>query len=150
MHTPLEIRRPMADEKSGWLPLWNGYLEFYGCQLAAGVTDTTWHRIVNDVEPIHCLSAYIDARMVGFATYVMHRSTWSLENYCYLEDLFVDPQQRGKGVANRLIQEVTNVAKLERCTRLYWSTRENNAAARAVYDRRNLSVICFYARRHGE
>jgi len=34
-------------------------------------------------------------------TYCSHRSTWSNDFYCYLEDLFVDPARRGKGIAGR-------------------------------------------------
>ena len=41
-----------------------------------------------------------ERELVGFATYLFHRSSWSLTCYCYLEDLFVAPDSaRARGRA---------------------------------------------------
>lgn len=131
----IDIRGPSFEEKPDWLPLWRGYLTFYESSLSDAVTDLTWRRFHDPDEPMHCLAAYDGGRMVGFASHVFHRSSWSEHPYCYLEDLFVDPAARGRGTARRLILAVAEAARARTCGRLYWATREDNATARALYDK---------------
>jgi GNAT superfamily N-acetyltransferase len=64
----------------------------------------------------------------------VHPSTSALD-VCYLQDLFTAPEARGKGVARALIAAVTEWARAEGCSRVYWSTQETNATARRLYDR---------------
>jgi GNAT superfamily N-acetyltransferase len=130
----IEIRAPSRDEKEAWLPLWQGYLTFYESNLMSDVTDTTWERFHDPAEPLHLLAAYEGGTMVGFAAYLFHRSTWAKHHYCYLEDLFVAEGQRGKGIARKLIETLTAVARRENCSRLYWGTREGNKTAQTLYD----------------
>ncbi len=131
----IELRKPAESEKSAWLPLWQGYLTFYESELADEITDLTWARFHDAAESLEIIAAYVDGKMVGFATYQMHRSTWARTHYCYLEDLFVDPAQRGNGVAGALIERVRKIAKAQACARVYWTTNEDNATARALYDK---------------
>ncbi len=71
---------------------------------------------------------------IGLAHVLFHRSTWSPARYCYLEDLFVDPERRLKGVGRALIEATYREADARQCTRTYWVTQEFNYRARALYD----------------
>src|SRR6202011_4715776 len=53
---------------------------------------------------------------------------------CYLQDLFVDEDARGRGAARALIERVAQAARDHGATRYYWHTQEDNAQARALYD----------------
>lgn len=130
-----EIRAPAADEMAAWLPLWRGYVIFYESTLPDAMSELTWRRFHDPAEPMHVLAAYENGAMVGFATFIFHRSTWARHHYCYLEDLFVDESQRGKGVARKLIEAVRAAARDKSCERLYWQTRAGNKTAQALYDR---------------
>lgn len=131
----LEIRKPSISEKPGWLPLWRGYLTFYETQLPDEITGLTWARLHDDAEPLNILAAYDADRMTGIVHYQFHRSTWAMNTYCYLEDLFVSQQVRGKGAGRLLIEAVRQKAQDAGASRLYWTTRETNATARRLYDR---------------
>ena len=72
--------------------------------------------------------------LLGFATYLFHRSSWSMQPYCYLEDLFVAPAARGRGVARKLVGAVYAAADAVGASNVYWHTQEFNADARALYD----------------
>ena len=123
----MEIRAPHKDEKDQWLPLWNGYLNFYEAQPLKEVTNQTWLRFFDEAEPVHMLAAFDEAGdMTGFVNYQFHRSTWAIGYYCYLEDLFVNPAFRGKGIARKLILAVREAAKTKQCDRVYWVTQESN------------------------
>jgi GNAT superfamily N-acetyltransferase len=124
-----------ANERADWEPLWNGYLTFYEATLAPGTTDVTWARLHDPHEPMFVLGAYADGRLVGIAHYIYHRSCWTIGDYCYLQDLFVAPDMRGGGIGRRLIVAVEQAARSAGASRVHWLTREENATARALYDK---------------
>ena len=128
------IRNVSADERAAWEPLWNGYLTFYKATLADGVSDVTWARFHDEAEPMYLLGAYVDGKLTGIVQYLFHRSTWTLGNYCYLQDLFVDDSARGLGLGRALIEAVYTAAKQAGCSRMHWLTQNDNALARILYD----------------
>jgi GNAT superfamily N-acetyltransferase len=73
--------------------------------------------------------------VVGFAIYVLHPFTWSERQICYLEDLFVAPETRGRGTGRLLIEHLIDLAATEGWGRVYWMTRADNETARRLYDR---------------
>jgi GNAT superfamily N-acetyltransferase len=138
-NTPLSIAdvviRPVgADERVDWEPLWNGYLTFYEATLAPGTSDVTWARLHDPVEPMFVLGAYDGARLIGIAQYLYHRSCWTIGDYCYLQDLFVADEARGRGVGRKLIAAVEQAARTAGASRVHWLTKEDNAIARQLYD----------------
>ena len=128
--------RPVTEaDRADWEPLWQGYLTFYEAQLTDAVTDATWRRFLDSAEPLHGLVAESNGRLVGLAHYLLHRSTWAPQCYCYLEDLFVTPSRRGGGVGRRLIGAVEQAARNAQATRLYWSTHQTNVDAQQLYNK---------------
>lgn len=77
----------------------------------------------------------MQGKLVGIAHYLFHRTFWTAGDYCYLQDLFVAEETRGKGVGAALIAAVENDARAAGASRLHWLTREENAAARGLYDK---------------
>src|SRR4029079_2807951 len=127
------IVRPVREnDRAAWEPLWQGYLTFYKSSLAAEVTDATWKRFFDPIEPLYALVAERDGRLIGLTHYLLHRSTWAPVSYCYLEDLFVDPSVRGGGTGRALIDAVADAARAAGATRLYWMTHETNATEQAL------------------
>ena len=116
-----------------WLPLWKSYQTFYRVDIPESITQLTWKRFFHPAEPMFCAVAKQEGRIVGFVHYLFHRSTWAESDYCYLEDLFVDPQLRGRGIARQLMQALRAEAKEQGWSRLYWHTRTDNPARR-LYD----------------
>jgi GNAT superfamily N-acetyltransferase len=131
----MQISPATIEDKAEWLPLWRAYLEFYKQALDDEITDLTFARALDKAESLNLLVAKSDGRIVGFATYVLHRSSWARDWYCYLEDLFVMENQRGKGVARALIAAVAEAGKAKGAERLYWVTDEANKTAQALYEK---------------
>lgn len=75
------------------------------------------------------------APLVGIVHYLFHAHAWTTREVCYLQDLFVDGAIRRRGVARELIEAVAATARERGCLRLYWTTKEDNAIARALYHR---------------
>jgi GNAT superfamily N-acetyltransferase len=128
--------RPLArTDRTGWEPLWRGYLAFYKTSVAEDVTDLTFARFFDETEPMHAMVAERDGKIVGIVHYIFHRSTWTKGSYCYLQDLFTREDARGGGVGRKLIEAVYERAKAQGASRVYWLTQESNATARALYDK---------------
>lgn len=128
------IRPLKSSDRAQWEGLWNGYLRFYRQRLPSEVTNATFTRLTEQTSQPHGLVAEDGDKLVGFAHYLFHPSSWSLTEICYLEDLFVDPAARGGGVGRALIQAVYAAADRAKAGAVYWMTQEYNADGRALYD----------------
>lgn len=133
------VRPVQRSDYPQWRPLWDGYNAFYGragsLALPEAITASTWARFFDAAEPVHALVADDGGRVVGLAHHLYHRSTTRLHDVCYLQDLFVDERQRGHGVGRALITAVYAAARAAGCGRVYWQTKADNRAGRALYDK---------------
>ena len=132
------VRSISEKDKGAWLSLWAGYLEFYETVLPIEQTELTWTRLLDPSYNSFGLVAEIDKKIVGITHYSFQSSTWAKNNYCYLQDLYVDPRLRGKGLGRALIDAVQEIAVKEGSSRLYWNTDRTNETARKLYDRYGL------------
>jgi GNAT superfamily N-acetyltransferase len=125
-----------ASDYDRWAELWRGYLTFYETELPPEVYAHTWARILDPNGAIYALGARDESgRLVGITHYLFHAHAWTTTESCYLQDLFVEDSQRGKGYARTLIEGVAGVARQRGLTRMYWTTHNTNATARLLYDR---------------
>jgi GNAT superfamily N-acetyltransferase len=127
------IRDPTPADETAWRELWSQYNAFYEVSIVETVTARTWQRMLDPASAIFGRLAVADSEIAGFTINVLHESTWTIGPVCYLEDLFVAPKFRGRGIARSLIQELVDRAKASGWSRLYWHTRANNPARR-LYD----------------
>jgi GNAT superfamily N-acetyltransferase len=74
-------------------------------------------------------------RAVGFALYYFCYSTFLARPTLYLEDLFVLPDERRRGVGRALLRAVAGVAVRRGCGRMEWTVLDWNRSAIAFYDR---------------
>ncbi|MEI6219953.1 MAG: GNAT family N-acetyltransferase [Actinomycetes bacterium] len=131
---PVTIRPIEVGDKERWLELWEGYLTFYETSLDPHITALTWERLNDPEFEMHGILAVVDGRVIGFAHFLYRPSTWAVNGYCYLEDLFVDPSIRGAGAGRSLIDAVIVAARAKKSGRVYWTTKESNTQARVLYD----------------
>jgi GNAT superfamily N-acetyltransferase len=72
------------------------------------------------------LTAANTTTAAGFALYFYNYSTWRGHAGIYLEDLYVSPEHRGKGIGKALLTRVAAIAVAEGCPRLEWSVLDWN------------------------
>jgi GNAT superfamily N-acetyltransferase len=132
------IRSLARTDFSQWLPLWQGYNEFYGrsgeTALPDVITQMTWARLFDAYEPVHGIVAEDEGDLVGLVHYLFHRSTTSIAPTCYLQDLFTRESTRGRGIGRALIEAVYEQARLAGSARVYWQTHASNSTAMRLYD----------------
>ena len=135
MTAPWIVRPARADDFSDWLVMWRAYCASLDHSQSDEVSDGVWSRILDPSEPIWCiLVCQAGDSPQGFAHYVLHPHTWSLKTVCYLEDIFIGPQTRGKGAGRALIEKLIALGGQEGWRRIYWHTHEDNRRARRLYD----------------
>lgn len=126
----------VAADHDRWAELWTGYLTFYETVLPREVFDHTWQRIMDPNGVIRALGVRDQAgHLAGITHYFFHPHAWSHKDACYLQDLFVDSADRGRGYARALISGVADAARARDARSLYWITHETNTTARRLYDR---------------
>ncbi len=139
MDNVLIIRDATETDFDQWRALWDQYNVFYGrvgsTALPEEIVLSTWKRFFKPTEPVHCLVGEYAGRLVGLAHYIFHRNTITVENTCYLQDLFSDVSLRGKGIGRALITEFEKRASQEGTVGVYWHTHISNEPAIMLYDR---------------
>ena len=144
---PIAVRAVTPDDHNEWRPLWDEYNAFYErvgpTALPEEVTEATWRRFFDASEPVHCVVAEREGKLVGMCHYIFHRSTSRLARVCYLQDLFTAPDYRGHGIGRALIEAVYRLAQEAGSSRVYWLTHSTNTPGRTLYDKvaRNLGFI---------
>jgi len=128
------VRAIERGDREQWAPLWRAYLDFYKTAETPEVTNATWSRLFDALEPVHGLVAAREEKLIGFAHCLFQRSTWLVNARCYLQDLYVSAAERGGGVGRALILAVAETAKQAGAESVFWMTHETNATARRLYD----------------
>lgn len=130
-----EIRELRQQDRVAWNELWAGYLHFYRATLTPEITEQTFSRITERRDGCFGLAAQTEnGSLAGFAHCVLHATTWSQSPTSYLQDLYVDPSQRGTGAAQALIEAAGEHSHAAGAETLYWHTQAFNGRARSLYD----------------
>ena len=79
------------------------------------------------------LLAEVDGATAGFALFFHNLSTWHGRRGLYLEDLFVRPAMRGRGIGKALLCELARIAMERGCARMEWAVLDWNTPAIAFY-----------------
>ena len=130
----LVIRDAKPADEARFRELWAAYLDFYQVTVADEITASTFAKAMSPESAIFMRVAEVDNRVEGFALCLTHEGTWILGKDLYLEDLFIDESQRGKGTGRALLQDLVELAQANGWARLYWHTAETNTTARKLYD----------------
>ena len=85
------------------------------------------------------LLAEVEGETAGFALFFYNFSTWQGRRGLYLEDLFVRPAMRGRGIGKALLCELARIAVERGCARMEWAVLDWNTPAIEFY--KSLSAV---------
>ncbi|MCZ7657985.1 MAG: GNAT family N-acetyltransferase [Xanthobacteraceae bacterium] len=89
--------------------------------------------LFGDAPRVHCDIAEWDGAPVGFALWFPNFSTFSGRHGIYLEDLFVRPSHRGRGIGTAMMVRLARLCAERGWTRFQWSVLDWNAPSIAFY-----------------
>lgn len=82
----------------------------------------------------YCVLAEADGVPAGFALYFFNYSTFLARPGLYLEDLFVKPEFRGRGLGKALLLHLAQLANTRGCGRMEWTVLDWNQSAIEFYE----------------
>ena len=91
-------------------------------------------QLFSDTTPAETLLCIVDGAAVGFAVYFHNFSTFMGRKGLYLEDLFVRPEQRGRGYGKALLLHVARLAHERGCGRFEWMVLDWNTPSIRFYE----------------
>lgn len=137
----LNLRPATAADVPVILALIHGLAEYERAPDAVTATEEDLRRDGFGPSPrFHVVLAEWDGEAVGFAFYFHNYSTWQGRPGLYLEDLFVRPEHRGRGIGKALLVRLARIAVAEGCGRYQWQVLDWNTPAIEFYEAMGGSV----------
>ena len=130
----VEVRALAREDFAAWWPLFSGYCEFYRVTPDESRAQAVFERFFDDEPPLYCLVAVADGELIGFTHFKRYFESLSAAYEVNLDDLFVAPSARGRGVGRALIEAVCQAASNRQATLVRWITAADNLAAQRLYD----------------
>ena len=129
------VVRPIEPgDHEAWERLFHAYRTFYEYDEQQDVVDRVWEWINDETHETNALVALLEDDVVGFAHHREFARPSSGKRGLYLDDLFTDPQVRGKGVGRALITRLGEMAQERGINKVSWITAEDNHTAQRLYD----------------
>ena len=134
MTNEVVVRPIEPGDHDAWERLFHAYRTFYEYDEEQDVVDRVWGWINDDTHETNALVALVDDRVVGFAHHREFARPSSGKRGLYLDDLFTEPDLRGKGIGRALITRLGEMAHERGFNKVRWITAVDNHTAQRLYD----------------
>ena len=129
------IRNIEIKDKEQWKKLYHGYADFYQVTISEQILETIWDWLHDINHDLNALVYEIDNSIVALAHYRRMPSPLRGKYIGFLDDLYVDPQFRGKKIGEKIINKLNEISKERNWGLIRWITRNDNYKAKSLYDR---------------
>ncbi len=128
----IEIRPADPEDRFPWLKLLGDYHDELDHSITSDIAFDTWDRVMDRTNPVRSRVAVLPSgEIIGFGNYVLHASTWSENDVCYVEDVFVDEGYRRQGVGTAIVRDIVRIGHMKRLHWVYTMANIENDLARA-------------------
>ena len=135
----LEIRKAERQDVPLLLEFIKGIARYAKMEDEVIASPDVLEREMFDEHRAEAVFAVVDGREVGFALYFYNFSTFIGHSGLYLEDLFVWPEDRGKGYGRALLLHLAKIAREHHCGRMEWMSLDWNKPSNDFY--RSLGAV---------
>ncbi|WP_045860579.1 GNAT family N-acetyltransferase [Teredinibacter purpureus] len=126
------------------LPLIRAYQEFYNTNVSDQNNEEFFSQFGESNSAGCQFLCRMSGQVVGFATVYFSFTSTIIRKVAVLNDLFVVPEHRGKGVGRALIEHCRAYAKENGAVRMQWLTAPDNISAQILYDSLNTNKVEWY------
>jgi len=132
----MEIRMATPADEHEICRLWTMLLSFYNKQAVPEVLQRSFRFAMEHPHQVLIFIILIEGMVAGTASlHLGHYSTWNGNWYGHLEDLMVDPQYRGRGLAYNLLSHIIEVARQQDLARVELTALNDNYNAHRLYEK---------------
>ena len=129
------IRNLEQKDKKNWNKLYSKYADFYKAPMNNNILSTLWKWIHDETHVIKGICFELEGNIVGIAHYRTMPRPIKGQYICFLDDLFVEPDFRGKKIAKKLINHLKSLSKVNNWQGVRWITHSSNDNAKKLYDK---------------
>ena len=130
-----KIRGIELKDKKQWEKLYRGYADFYKVEMNDKILQTLWNWLHDKNHEVDGIVYEVDDKIVAFAHYRRMPSPLRGQNIGFLDDIFVEPEYRGKKIGEKLINRIKEISKSKGWNLVRWITRDDNIRAKSLYNR---------------
>ena len=129
------IRNLNNSDFNRWCNLYKSYANFYKVPMNNEILQTLWGWINDDIHIVKGICFEIDSKIVGIAHYRTMPRPIKGGYIGFLDDLLVEPDFRGKKIAQKLINHLKSLSKINNWDGIRWITHSSNKNAKKLYDK---------------
>lgn len=130
----MKIRSVEQGDRTGWQAMFEGYCQFYEVPVTEKKSQAVWSWLLDPDHMFRGIVAVEDNLIVGLAHFHGWPDSLDGGNMCYLSDLFVDPECRGKQTGKALFAEVLKISKNEGWSAVSLLTHKTNKIGQNLYN----------------
>lgn len=127
------LRPARPDDAGPILRMVRALAEYERAPDAVMMTESSLRQALFGQQAAEAVIAELDGQAAGFAIWFTSFSTWTGRRGLYVEDVFVMPEARGKGIGRAMFRHVAKLAVERNCARLEWSVLDWNQPAIDFY-----------------
>ena len=145
-----QIRKINRKDKNNWISLYCGYASFYNVPMNQKILDTLWGWLHDKNNVVNGICCELEGKIIGIAHYRTMPRPIKGEFIGFLDDLYVDPDFRGKKVAKSLINHLKSLSLTNNWGGIRWITHSSNKTAKKLYDKiaNNTGFELYELKRH--
>lgn len=133
----VHVRPAQTEDRHAFLEMWADFVALAPSEPGdRSMGDRNWARILDADTPLECIVA-VDAHgtQLGFVLFLAFPFTWSNGDVCYLQDIYVRAESRGKGVAQAMIDHLHAIGQEAGWFKIFWMTQSDNYPAQRLYEK---------------
>lgn len=133
----VHVRSANAEDRFAFLDMWADFVALAPLEPGnRGMGEKNWERIEDTGSGLRCIVALDhNSSPVGFVLFLAFPFTWSRGDACYLQDIYVRPENRGQGIALALIDHLHELGREAGWFKIFWMTQSDNYPAQRLYDK---------------
>jgi GNAT superfamily N-acetyltransferase len=133
----IRIRSATDEDEPAFLDMWRDFVSLAPDEPGnRSMGELNWTRIMDPQHGLQCIVAVDSGNApFGFTLFLAFPFTWSRGDACYLQDIFVRAEARGKGGAQAMIEHLRQLGLKAGWFKIFWMTQPDNFAAQRLYDK---------------
>jgi ribosomal protein S18 acetylase RimI-like enzyme len=133
----VHVRAAKITDREAFARMWEDFVALIPSEPGnRAMTATNWSRLMDQDNPLRCIFAVDgDDRPIGFTLFLTFPFTWAEGDACYLLDIYVRSESRGRGAAQAMIAHLAALGRASGWFKIFWMTQPDNDSAQRLYDK---------------
>ena len=143
------IRLAGERDREAWESLWRAWQSHMSGTVPDEATERSWRQMMAQDGRLSSLLAFDGDEALGFAVVSRTPFAWTGEDILFLQDFFVSPHVRGRGIGTALLKAVYAHADAVKASQVFWMVDDDDPELQAFYARHSVRTLYHRYMRRG-